>query len=526
MKTVHRCSIALALLFALSQLAPAEEPAGSGKPEESKPVATKADDKKADETTDEKKADAPATLTVKTEPLKIEVSVDGVFEAKNTTEVLLRPKAWAELTVHSAVEHGRRVKKGQTLIKLNTQKIDLAIADQERTVASSQLALRQAELSLKLAKKSVPESLAAAKRAAKAAEEDFEKYTKVDRAESLKDIAYSVESAQNALSYQREELNQLEKMYKADDLTEETEEIILTRARNRVKAYERMLGKTLLERDQFLKYSLPRQDAAVKYQTAMAEITFEQSKSALPDSLTEKTMALEKLKSSHEQLKEKLAQMRSDRELMTVRAPADGIVYYGKASRGKWGEVSAISGMLKEGGAVKANMVLVTIVDDSELAVRTTVEEKDLHQISLGAKATITPTAFPDERLEGKLSELSAVPIADGKFDAAIDVNGGRRPKRLRAGMNCKAALVAYENKEAILVPKTAVQKDDGSKSGSVYVLTDKGQKKRKVKIGRTEGDRFEITKGLAVGDKVLIANPDNPKSPAASTTAAATDAK
>ncbi len=526
MKIVYPFGIALALLIALTQLAPAAEPAESGKAEESNPAAAKADNTKADEKTNKTKTDAPATLTIKTEPLTVEVSVDGVFEAKQTTEVILRPEAWAELTVESAVEHGRRVKKGQTLIKLDTQKIDLAIEEAERTETASQLALRQAELSLKLAKKSVPESLAAAKRAAKAAEEDFEKYTKVDRAESLKDIDYSVESAQQALSYQREELNQLEKMYKADDLTEETEEIILTRARNRVKAYERMLDKATLDRDQFLKYSLPRQDANVKYQTAMAEITFAQSKSALPDSLAEKELALERAKSGHEQAKEKLAQMRSDRELMAVRAPADGIVYYGKASRGKWGEVSTISGMLKEGGGVKANMVLMTIVDDSELAVRTTIEEKDLYQILLGEQATITPTAFPDSRLEGKLTELSAVPIADGKFDAAIDVCGGQRPNRLRAGMNCQAKIVAYENDEAILVPKTAVNQDDDSTWGSVYVLTDKGQKKRKVKIGRTEGDRFEITKGLAVGDKVVIANPDNPKSSAATTNAAASETK
>ena len=39
------------------------------------------------------------------------------------------------------------------------------------------------------------------------------------------------------MAYQKEELHQLEKMYKADDLTEETEEIILTRARHRLQTY-------------------------------------------------------------------------------------------------------------------------------------------------------------------------------------------------------------------------------------------------------------------------------------------------
>ena len=41
---------------------------------------------------------------------------------------------------------------------------------------------------------------------------------------------FSVKSADNMLAYEKEELRQLEKMYKADDLVEETEEIVLKRA--------------------------------------------------------------------------------------------------------------------------------------------------------------------------------------------------------------------------------------------------------------------------------------------------------
>ena len=40
----------------------------------------------------------------------------------------------------------------------------------------------------------------------------------------------SLKSSEQYLAYAAEELNQLKKMYEADDLTEETEEIILQRA--------------------------------------------------------------------------------------------------------------------------------------------------------------------------------------------------------------------------------------------------------------------------------------------------------
>ena len=59
--------------------------------------------------------------------------------------------------------------------------------------------------------------------------------------------------------YQKEELEQLERMYKADDLTEETEEIILTRAQHGVDAAKYRLKKAIAAQDRFLNVVLPRQ---------------------------------------------------------------------------------------------------------------------------------------------------------------------------------------------------------------------------------------------------------------------------
>ena len=79
---------------------------------------------------------------------------------------------------------------------------------------------------------------------------------------------------------------------------------------------------------------------------------------ALPDSLTQAKLTLEATKSSYEQTKQNLARLRRDRELMTVRAPADGIVYYGKPSRGKWAQISTVAAMLRDGGVAKVNTEL------------------------------------------------------------------------------------------------------------------------------------------------------------------------
>ena len=132
----------------------------------------------------------------------------------------------------------------------------------------------------------MPASLAVARRARNEAAENLEQFLDVDKPELVKDIEFSVESAQNSLDYQKEELRQLEKMYKADDLTEETEEIILTRARNRVKSYQHRLDKAITASERSLKLSMPRREKELRRAAEQTELSLEDVQSKLPASQT------------------------------------------------------------------------------------------------------------------------------------------------------------------------------------------------------------------------------------------------
>ena len=78
-------------------------------------------------------------------------------------------------------------------------------------------------------KESTPQKLEAAKRSHRVANEDFTYFDKTNRVQREKSARFNLKSAEQRLENALEELKQLEKMYKADDLTEETEEIILKR---------------------------------------------------------------------------------------------------------------------------------------------------------------------------------------------------------------------------------------------------------------------------------------------------------
>ena len=64
---------------------------------------------------------------------------------------------------------------------------------------------------------------------------DLKRFLENDIDLTKRSAANSLKSSEQTLEYQLEELKQLEKMYKEDDLTEETEEIVLKRQRDAVE---------------------------------------------------------------------------------------------------------------------------------------------------------------------------------------------------------------------------------------------------------------------------------------------------
>ena len=97
----------------------------------------------------------------------------------------------------------------------------------------------------------------------------------------LKSIEYSLKNAQFQLDYSQDELDQLEKMYEADDLTEDTEEIVLKRSRTEVDFAKFNLEQTKQFCDELLKIRLPRFDIEIKESLDKAALALAQAKTAL-----------------------------------------------------------------------------------------------------------------------------------------------------------------------------------------------------------------------------------------------------
>ncbi len=449
----------------------------------------------------------PATVEVKRQRLKVEATFDGVFEAQQMAELVLRPAEWQGLTVMQAVEHGKAVRRGDVIVALELDKIDRALADLRTELRLSELSLKQAEEELRAIEALAPIDLAAAERAHKQTQEDFELYKGVFRPMNVRSAEMMMKLADFRLENAEEEMEQLEKMYKADDLTEETEKIVLKRAKMNLEVarFNREIAKIQFE--DTMKRDIPRLDVRNEESARRSDIGWQRTRVLAPLALEKQRIEVEKLRVARARAEERFAKLSADREQMTVRAPIDGVVYYGACDRGRWS--TGLGEQLQRGALIQPNKVFATVVQPRPLAVRINVPEKQLINARVGMKATIKPASLPEVRLDGIIDRVAAVPHGGGLFDAKITLAEEKSAESLMPGMTGEVKVLAYDKRDAVVVPAAAVATDeDDERKYCVYVMADGKPKKQPIEIGRKTDKLVEVLSGVAPGQQVLAEAP------------------
>lgn len=258
-----------------------------------------------------------------------------------------------------------------------------------------------------------------------------------------------------------------------------------------------MLQVGLQVRRESLENSVRRQSIALQKARETAE-----------RALATQRVTVEKKRLEHERNARKLERLRADRELLDVRAPIDGIVYHGRATRGKWTALATATEKLRRGSSVARGDIVMTVVPDVALRLRLDLPEAHVHHVRPGLEGSASPAAFPDAELPAAVESVSRVPVAPGIFDAVVELEGSEHLERLVAGMACTVELVPYSSGDALTVPNGAIHEES-----DVTVVWLQGRDggapvKRRVRTGKTDGTRTEILDGLEEGDEVLLEKP------------------
>jgi len=172
----------------------------------------------------------------------------------------------------------------------------------------------------------------------------------------------------------------------------------------------------------------------------------------------------------------------------TIVSPIDGIV---------------TAKHIDEGNLIRIGDRIVTVADIRIVKVVVTVAEKYGGGIVAGMPAKIKVDTFADRVFDAQV--YSVYPALDTQTHAIqIEIRLDNNEMLLKPGMFARVTLVMRAKKDVVVVWRDVVL---GGKIDEpyVYVAENGIAHKRIVKLGITQADRCEITKGLKPGEKLVV---------------------
>jgi membrane fusion protein, heavy metal efflux system len=157
------------------------------------------------------------------------------------------------------------------------------------------------------------------------------------------------------------------------------------------------------------------------------------------------------------------------------------------------------AGQLLQAGATPC----FTIADFSTVWVMASVFEKDIREVAIGERATVRTDASPAV-LPGSVQYVAALvdPATRATQVRLVVPNPGGVLKR---DMLVQVTIEAKVARRGLLVPVTAVLRDDDNLPFLFLAMADGSFGRRRIELGGRTGDRYEITSGLAAGERVVV---------------------
>lgn len=445
------------------------------------------------------------TAAVEVSPIKLTVEMEGVIDSPSKAIVALRPKSLKELKIVGAVGHGTRISQGQVLLQLDSEAWERARRAAEQAAVSAEQDAKQATASLALLEESLRIELEAADLANNRAQEELEHFLNVGRELQVDDLNYSLEASEQSVEYAREEYEQLKKMYDADELTEESEEIVLKRALNDLKRSERYFAQTQRRVKRTLEIDLDRQQAGLKNTAAKAKLDLEKLQKSQEGKMVAAKLAVARAEAALELARKEVVNVNEDRGQLVAAAPYAGVVLWGGMTNSGWKGSSSVEEGLYVGAIVQPNRPLLTVISTDKLFIRASVTEKQIGSIKAGMSAYFEPTARPESRIEVVCEERGELPIDPGSYRVTFRVVRPTELDGLLPLMTGKLTGTTYEKEKALIIPQEAVRYE----GPTTYVLlhdSASGKNTRQdVLLGRREGKRVEVTQGVREGEHVVL---------------------
>ena len=168
--------------------------------------------------------------------------------------------------------------------------------------------------------------------------------------------------------------------------------------------------------------------------------------------------------------------------------------------------------MIAVGSRVTRGQTMVSIGDLETLSVKAKVDEIDINKVRVGQPVTVTGDAFDDTSLSGKVVSVAAqaqgesttrTGMATFPITVLIAQLTPEQRARVHVGMSANLSIIAYDNKDAIVVPPAVLREEDGRRV--VRVQRNGAMESVPVTLGISTPDGVEVRSGLTPGDVVQV---------------------
>jgi HlyD family secretion protein len=170
------------------------------------------------------------------------------------------------------------------------------------------------------------------------------------------------------------------------------------------------------------------------------------------------------------------------------------------------GVVSAVPSQI--GAPASSAGLLFTLLDDTKVNLPVQVDETEIGQVKLGQSAEVTLDALSGQSFTGKVTRIS--PQATVVSNIAVfyvTVTLSNTKLVLRPGMSAEAEIIAREIKDAVIVPRRAVESVRTRSYVVVQTGTGEGAttERTRVTTAGDDGTNIAVTSGLNGGETLVL---------------------
>ena len=402
--------------------------------------------------------------------LSVEVTDRGNLEsAKNIEHACeVEGSTGGGTTILWIIEEGKRVKKGDLLVELDSSNL----ADSEKTQS--------------IAYQNALATHARAKADVETAEKALKEYVQGTFVQEKKTFEADLTVAEENLRRAQENVRFTDQLYRKGFVNK----LDLEAAEFGVRNQEFLVDKAQTALDVLL------------------NVTKDKMLTEFRGDLEAKSRILVAEQTKVDQEKARLDKIVAQLDKCKIYAKGNGMVVYYKAP-GRWGRQED---QIQEGSVVRERQKIIVLPDLENMHVRMLVHESKIDWVRAGQPTKIRVDAFADRVLDGHVRRVATTPEQGNWFEqdkrnypVLVTIDGARKEKEgLKPGMTAQTTVLVDRLTDVLTVPLQCIYTIGRNQYVSVVMPDGTIEERRAVGLGRNNDNVAEVLKGLKEGEQVV----------------------